>query len=455
MDRKFIIIGALATSTNLNKFQITRGFVIVQKGQITHKGESDCTMLKEQSVIAGIRRIELLDHQFLMPGFVDCHPHGSQYPKPPSYQNKKVKTYRPKRQYEYPFYTSSTYAKMVHKLVRYGTTTAIYYGSLHVDKTMELVRLLVQLRQRAFIGKVNENTENRHNYFNDIHKELDDTKDFIEKVLALGNDLVQPFVAPRFAVSSDSELMAGLANIASQYNINFHSYILQYACEAREVLRSHPDCQHYAAFFDKFGILTSKCVLAHAVHLKDPDIELLKLREVGIAHCPAANTRLHAGLCPVRKLLDHNLKVGLGSDGCGGNSVSILDAIRRAMDVSTHLELQNSENRGISWKEAFYLGTLGGARVLNLAHKVGSLEVGKEFDALVIDIYAPEGPIDVYNNSLDRNAANYDESLVQRFLYSGNDCNITQVYVKGHLVKDDAKVIITESTSDDRCTPRQ
>lgn len=70
--------------------------------------------------------------------------------------------------------------------MRYGTTTAIYYGSLHVDKTMELVKLIVQLRQRAFIGKVNENTENRHNYFNDIHKEVDDTKDFIEKVLALG-----------------------------------------------------------------------------------------------------------------------------------------------------------------------------------------------------------------------------------------------------------------------------
>lgn len=72
---------------------------------------------------------------------------------------------------------------------------------------------------------------------------------------------------------------------------------------------------------------------------------------------------------------------------------------------------------------------------LNLHHKIGSLEVGKEFDALLIDVYASGGPIDNYSNTLEVTTKEYNQGLVQRFLYTGDDRNITQVYVKGHLVK--------------------
>lgn len=72
------------------------------------------------------------------------------------------------------------------RLLNNGTTTACYFGSLHVSGTMELVKHTVKLRQRALIGKVSMNVKNKSGYYNDTRREVDDTEIFIDKVLALG-----------------------------------------------------------------------------------------------------------------------------------------------------------------------------------------------------------------------------------------------------------------------------
>lgn len=78
---------------------------------------------------------------------------------------------------------------------------------------------------------------------------------------------------------------------------------------------------------------------------------------------------------------------------------------------------------------------------LNLDHTIGSLELGKEFDALVINVFAPGGPIDEFTYSFEGNPKEYLEGLVQTFIHNGDDRNISQVYVKGRLVKDGAALV--------------
>lgn len=73
---------------------------------------------------------------------------------------------------------------------------------------------------------------------------------------------------------------------------------------------------------------------------------------------------------------------------------------------------------------------------MNLEQKIGNFDVGKELDALLIDVYAAGGQIDEYNYSLEETNEDYVNSLLQRFIYLGDDRNIVQVFVKGVAVKE-------------------
>lgn len=179
--------------------------------------------------------------------------------------------------------------------------------------------------------------------------------------------------------------------------------------------------------------------MAHGVHLEDDEIALLKERDTSIIHCPASNTNLNSGLCDVQRLIKAGVTVGLGTDVSGGNSVSILHALARALDVSKHIDFINTQDiRGtgpaknpqenyqqLSYKQAFYLATLGGAKALSLDHVTGNFAEGKEFDALLVDVSVMEKP---------HRPLTVDE-LLEKFIYTGDDRNIKSVFVAGRIVK--------------------
>lgn len=179
--------------------------------------------------------------------------------------------------------------------------------------------------------------------------------------------------------------------------------------------------------------------MAHGVHLQDDEIALLKKRGTAIIHCPASNTNLNSGICDVQRLIKAGLTVGLGTDVSGGNSVSVLTALQRAIEVSKHLdffkkqnilgtgrsETQDNDYQQLTYKQAFYLATLGGAKALALDHITGNFSVGKDFDALLVDVSVLEKP---------HRPLTVDE-LLEKFIYTGDDRNIKAVYVAGKLVK--------------------
>lgn len=179
--------------------------------------------------------------------------------------------------------------------------------------------------------------------------------------------------------------------------------------------------------------------MAHGVYLEDDEIALLKKRGTSIIHCPASNTNLNSGLCDVQRLIKAGLTVGLGTDVSGGNSVSILHSLTRALDVSKHIDFFNKhEIRGtgvaktpnrdyqqLTYKQAFHLATLGGAKALSLDQVTGNFAVGKDFDALLVDVSIMEQP---------HRSLNVDE-LVEKFIYTGDDRNILNVFVAGRKVK--------------------
>lgn len=179
--------------------------------------------------------------------------------------------------------------------------------------------------------------------------------------------------------------------------------------------------------------------MAHGVHLEDEEVQLLKERGTSVAHCPASNTMLGSGICDIQRLINSGVTVGLGTDVSGGNSVSIQDALLRALDISKHLDFFKKQNivgtgeaktqdpsyKQLKYKQALYLATLGGAKALAMDHLTGNFVAGKEFDALLVDVSVVDDPIRLLN---------VDE-MVEKFIYTGSDRNIIEVFVSGSRVK--------------------
>lgn len=255
--------------------------------------------------------------------------------------------------------------------------------------------------------------------------------------------LVRPIVTPRFAASCDMPLLKELGKLAEHHKLNIQSHISESVSEI-ELVRSVFG-MGYAATYDAAGLLTNRTVMAHGVHLDDDELTLFADRGTSIAHCPTSNTDLRSGLFDVKRARGFGVTVGLGTDVSGGHSPSILNALKDAIGVSHHLNFAKNQlimgtgkMASMSYKEAIYLATLGGAEAMAVDEVVGNFVVGKEFDALLIDVSA--APIDWYDNTFtaddDADGKEWLQTLLQKFVYIGDDRNILKVFVAGRQVKE-------------------
>eukprot|EP01108_Squamamoeba_japonica_P005853 TRINITY_DN4733_c0_g1_i1.p3 TRINITY_DN4733_c0_g1~~TRINITY_DN4733_c0_g1_i1.p3 ORF type:complete len:157 (+),score=50.07 TRINITY_DN4733_c0_g1_i1:2-472(+) len=128
----------------------------------------------------------------------------------------------------------------------------------------------------------------------------------------------------------------------------------------------------------------------------------------------------------VRRAIAANVKVGLGTDMSGGYTASMWDAIRLAIVAST-VKTLDDQREPLSYNEAFYLATKGGADALDLGDKIGSFAAGKRFDALVLNVVAKDSPIDVFEGQT------VDEQW-QKMVFCGDDRCTEEVYVDGVLI---------------------
>lgn len=290
-------------------------------------------------------------------------------------------------------------------------------------------------------------------YSENMENSIRDNEEFIAYVKGLSSDLITPIITPRFAITCSMDMMKKLAELARTHDLPIQSHISENLDEIKFTLEIFPGHKNYAEVYDTAGLLTNKCIMAHCVHLEDAEIELFTKRGTSVAHCPNSNTNLRSGLCDVKRLMKGGLKVGLGTDVSGGNRISILESIRAALDVSHHLNMikkqnilgtgqvpSNDENASyepLDYKQGLFLATLGGAQALSIDDKIGNFQVGKSFDALLIDTYA--GVVDEFLLPEELTSKLSDtqkfEKMIQKFVYTGDDRNIIQVFVNGKSVK--------------------
>ncbi|KKY28063.1 putative guanine deaminase [Phaeomoniella chlamydospora] len=378
--------------------------------------------------------------EFLIPGFIDTHNHAPQWTQRGTGRGLQIMdwlnhiTFPHEAKFEDLEYARETYAKCVDGFIKQGVTTASYYGSLHGEASKVLAETCIAKGQRALVGKCNM-ARNAPDFYRDgsSAESLRVTEEFIAHVMQLdpSGQLVQPILTPRFAICCDEELLAGLGKIADRLpDMMIQTHFNEAKQEVEVTKELFPQFDNEADLYEHFGLFNNRTIMAHCVYPTEYEIGRLRDLDVGVSHCPISNTTGGEwGAAPIRRYLDMGIKVGVGTDSGGGFSSSILDATRQAF-ITSHAREVMSEGKetSLTLNECFYLATLGGAKVCGMGDKIGSFETGKEFDALEIS-----GLIDGVSTLVEGDDS--IQMIFEKFLMTGDDRNIRQVFVRGRSIK--------------------
>lgn len=379
--------------------------------------------------------------EFLVPGFVDTHNHAPQWTQRGTGRGLEIMewlnkvTFAHEARFEDAEYARTTYAGCVAGFLRQGVTTAAYYGSLHGEATKILADTCLAQGQRALVGKCNMARQAPDFYRDrDAQESLAVTEDFIAHVRQIdpAGQLVAPILTPRFAICCDEELLGGLGEIARRHpGMMIQTHYDESKQEVDFTRELFPQFGNEADLYRHFGLFNSHTIMAHCIYPDEYEIGQLQAHDVGVAHCPISNTTAGEWMAaPIRQFLDRGIKVGLGTDSGGGFSTSILDASRQAFITSNaRHQLSHGKEKPLTLQECFYLATLGGARVCCMDDKIGSFDVGKEFDALEITTLLEHG------QSTPLEDQDSLEEIFEKFLMTGDDRNIAKVFVRGRSVK--------------------
>ncbi len=451
LSYSLIVKGTGFTSYNREKVAILEEalFFIDDRGVIAEVIESRDSSYQE--LVAKYEQSAnyqtLSETEYLLPGMVDLHVHAPQWAQSgtaldiPLADWLNTYTFPLEAKYSDLEFANRVYSDLVSQLLSAGTTTALYFATVHQEASYRLAEICATKGQRGLVGKVvMDDPQQNPEYYRDASTAvaLAETEIFIQRVQDLHKRTrqgVYPVVTPRFIPSCTDDALAGLGELAAKYDVHIQSHCSESDWEHGYVKERFGKNDAFA--LDDFGLLADKAVMAHCNHLTKEDAQLFADTGTAIAHCPISNAYFANGVIPLQEYAtDYQVEIGLGTDISGGFSKSIFDNIKQAVISSRILEdgvdtRLASHERGvpksrITLNEAFYHATAGGGQALSLP--IGKLAKGYAWDALVLKTDVPEARLPIFDQKEELT------DIFQKLIYMSQGANIRKVWVQGQLV---------------------
>ena len=231
--------------------------------------------------------------------------------------------------------------------------------------------------------------------------------------------------APRFALSCTRDLLEAVADITKRLGLTIHTHSNENIAE--RALIEGATGKAPTAYLDSVGLVTERSVIAHGVNVDDREIATLAERGASITHCPSSNLKLGSGIADIRRLRDQGITVGIGADGAAcNNRLDGFDELRLAGLLASALHGPGA----VSAWDLLGMGTNDGARAMRLDADIGTLEVGKKADVIILDASKLAGPAG---------------DPATRIVYGGGSRAVRDVLVDGQVVVRDFMPLTLEA----------
>jgi 5-methylthioadenosine/S-adenosylhomocysteine deaminase len=251
---------------------------------------------------------------------------------------------------------------------------------------------------------------------------LQEAADLCERWHGAARGRLRYCFAPRFAPSCTGPMLRAVSDLAERHGAVIHTHAAETPAEL-EMVKSETG-QDELTYLDSVGISGPRAALAHCVWVDADGIQRLARQQTNVVHCPSSNLKLGSGVAPVPEMLAAGCAVAIGADGAPCNNR--LDAFAE-MRLAALVQKPRLGPDALPAAQVLELATLGGARALGLEQEIGSIEVGKKADLVVLDLSAPH-------------AQPESADLVSRIVYSARAPDVRHVIVDGKVVVKDGKL---------------
>jgi len=206
---------------------------------------------------------------------------------------------------------------------------------------------------------------------------------YVEKFVSRwkGNDLIVPAIAPHAPYTVSEDHLKAVRAFSDRTGAAIVTHVSETKRELDDSIKAKGASP--VAYLERIGFLSERVIAAHMVWPQGSDIEILKKRRVGVVHNPQSNMKLASGVAPVPKMMEEGVLLGLGTDGAASNND--LNMWEEMDTVAKLHKVFSGDPKVISAQQAFELATIRGAQALHLEKEIGSLEVGKRADLLLIE----------------------------------------------------------------------
>ncbi len=396
--------------------QYEHGAIVIEKDKIIDVGE-------EKSILSKYNNTEIIDGRrgITVPGFIDTHTHSAMTLFRGMADDLPLMTWL--NDHIFPAESRHVSNEFVRDGALLAAAEMIHSGiTTFLDMYFfqnEAAKVFKKAGMRAFLseGLINFPTPDMKSPID----AFDYVSDFIENWLE--DDLISPAVAAHAPYTCSEELLIKSRELADKYDVVFNIHLSETENEVNTILKEKG--KRPAEYLNDIGILMKKTVLAHCVHINESEAVLIKESGSSVAHNPQSNMKLASGIAPISMYHSMGINVTLGTDGaCSNNN---LDIIEEAREAALLAKVYEKDPTALDDEYLMRCLTINGAKALGIENKIGSLEIGKDADIVIISTDAPH-MIPLYNP-------------YSQIIYSANQSDVRDVMIKGKWVMKDRKIL--------------
>src|SRR5687767_462151 len=379
--------GTIVTMDSDNS--IVRGDLLIRDGRIAVVGEQNTAIADEVIDANGCA---------VLPGFIQTHIHLCQTLFRGSADDLSLIDWLKKR--IWPMEAAHTRESIrasaqlgIAELIKGGTTCALTMET--VSHTEEVFRVVEETGFRATVGKcmMDKGEGIPPSLAEKTQDSINESLELIDQWHGKADGRIRYCFAPRFAVSCTATLLSTVGQLARQRGVMIHTHASENKTECAMV--EQETGMRNIAYLESVGISGRHVALAHCVHVDSDELRHLSSSGTNVVHCPSSNLKLGSGIAPVKEMLEAGVSVSLGADGAACNN-----RLDMFTEMRTAALLQKAQHgpEVLPAVQTLRLATIEGAKAMRLNEEIGSIELGKRADIVVLNIsalHSTPGPTDL------------------------------------------------------------